>query len=54
LPVDGRRPLASDRAQFEALYETRRTAYLQAHYRLGADRGPAEALADELLEQLEA
>ena len=54
LPVDGRRPLAADRAQFEALYETRRAAYRQAHYRLDADRGPVEALAEELLEQLEA
>ncbi len=54
LPQDGRRPLAADRAQFEALYESRRAAYRQAHFRLDANRGPVEALAEELLEQLEA
>jgi len=54
LPLDGRRPLAADRAHFEALYEPRRAAYRQAHFRLDANRGPVEALAEELLEQLEA
>ena len=53
LPVDGRRPLAADRTQFEALYESRRTAYRQAHVRLDADRAPVDALAEELLEHLD-
>ena len=54
VPQDGRRPLAADRAQFEALYENRCAAYRQAHFRLDADRAPVEALAEQLLEQLEA
>jgi shikimate kinase len=54
VPLDGRRPLAADRSQFEALYESRCVAYRQAHFRLDADRGPVEALAEELLEHLRA
>jgi len=54
VPLDGRRPLAADRAQFESLYEARCAAYRQAHFRLDANRGPVEALAEELLEHLEA
>ena len=54
VPLDGRRPLAGDRAQFEALYETRCAAYRQAHLRLDANHGPVEALAEQLLEHLEA
>jgi shikimate kinase len=54
LPVDGRRPLAADRTQFEALYESRCAAYRQAHVRLEADRAPVDALAEELLEHLDA
>jgi shikimate kinase len=53
LPADGRRPLAADRAQMERLYEARRTAYQQAHLRLDASRAPAEALAEQLLSQLD-
>ncbi len=36
LPADGRRPLASDRAQMELLYARRQLAYAQAHVRLDA------------------
>jgi shikimate kinase len=53
LPADGRRPLATDRAQFERLYEVRRTAYAQAHLRLDAARGSVEALIEELLDRLD-
>jgi len=38
LPRDGSRPLASNRIQLEALYESRRLAYAQAHVRLDASR----------------
>ena len=31
IPADGRRPLASDRAQMERLFAMRRSAYEQAH-----------------------
>src|ERR1700720_3408013 len=34
LPVDGRRPLAADRVEFERLYHQRRAAYQLAHRRL--------------------
>lgn len=53
LPADGRRPLAADRAQMERLYQARRTAYQDAHLRLNASRVPVEALAEQLLSQLE-
>ena len=48
LPPDGRRPLAADRAQLERLYETRRLAYQDAHFRLEAGR----ARVDELVERV--
>ena len=53
LPADGRRPLAADRAQMERLYAARRTAYQQAHLRLDASRASVEALAEQLLSELE-
>ena len=53
MPADGRRPLAADREQMERLYEVRRTAYQDAHVRLDASRVPVEALAEQLLSQLE-
>ena len=53
LPADGRRPLAADRAQMQGLYDARRAAYEQAHWRLDASRKPVEALAEELLSRLE-
>src|SRR5258705_11495422 len=42
VPADGRRPLASDRAQMEQLYARRQTAYGQAHLRVDASRPVAE------------
>jgi shikimate kinase len=53
IPSDGRRPLAADRARFEQLYEARRAAYRQAHIRLDAARVPAEALVEQLVDQLD-
>jgi shikimate kinase len=53
IPSDGRRPLAADRARFEHLYESRRTAYRQAHIRLEADRAPVDALVERLLDTLD-
>lgn len=52
-PADGRRPLAADRAQLERLYEARRTAYQHAHVRIDASRASVEALAEQLLSQLD-
>jgi shikimate kinase len=54
VPTDGRRPLATDRARFERLYEARRAAYQHARLRLDAGRTPVEGLVEQLLDHLEA
>ena len=36
IPLDGRRPLASDRAQMELLFTRRQLAYAEAHVRIDA------------------
>jgi shikimate kinase len=54
VPTDGRRPLAADRARFEQLYEERRTAYRQAHYRLDAERHAVDALVEQVIDYLDA
>jgi len=50
-PSDGRRPLAADRSQFEALYRARQLAYRQAHLRLDA-ASPVEELVERTLDWL--
>ncbi|RPJ67717.1 MAG: shikimate kinase [Acidobacteria bacterium] len=52
VPADGRRPLAADRDQFEALYAVRRLSYLQAHLRLDVSRAPVEELVERILDWL--
>ena len=52
VPADGRRPLAADRPQFEALYAIRRLSYLQAHLRLDVSRAPVEELVERILDWL--
>jgi shikimate kinase len=52
VPADGRRPLAADREQFEALYTVRRLSYQQAHLRLDASRAPVEELVERILDWL--
>ncbi|MCX6551686.1 MAG: shikimate kinase [Acidobacteria bacterium] len=51
VPDDGRRPLAQDRAQFEALFHARRLAYQHAHLRLDAT-SPVEELIERILDWL--
>ena len=51
VPADGRRPLAADRSQFEALYRQRRLAYQLAHLRLDAS-SPVEELVERVLDWL--
>jgi shikimate kinase len=51
VPADGRRPLASNREQFEALYGARRLSYQQAHLRLDAT-APVEELVERILDWL--
>jgi shikimate kinase len=52
VPVDGRRPLASDRTQMEHLYVRRQLAYAQAHVRIDAVR-PVMEVVERLIEWLE-
>jgi shikimate kinase len=51
VPADGRRPLAADRAQFEALYHQRRLTYQLAHLRLDAS-SPMQELVERVLDWL--
>src|SRR5439155_12313947 len=53
MPPDGRRPLASDRLEFERLYYTRRNAYQHAHVRLDAGRATVDEIVEQLVEWLQ-
>ena len=52
LPLDGSRPLAANRQQFEQLYHARGLAYAQAHVRLDGARASIGDLADRVVEWL--
>jgi shikimate kinase len=52
LPSDGRRPLAANRAQMEALFLARREAYQRAHIRVEATGQPVDAVVDVILDRL--
>lgn len=52
VPVDGRRPLASDRNEMEQLYNQRLVAYRQAHVRVDAGRGSVEDLVERIVDWL--
>lgn len=52
VPPDGRRPLAADRATFEALYLRRVQAYRLAHRRLDAADAPVQELVERILDWL--
>ncbi len=52
VPLDGRRPLASDRIEMERLYNQRLTAYGEAHLRLDAGKSSVEELVDQIMEWL--
>ncbi len=49
-PLDGRRPLAANRAELERLYAVRVDAYRLAHVRIAPGAAPVDAVVDELLE----
>jgi shikimate kinase len=54
IPLDGRRPLAANRAQLEQLYAARVEGYRQAHVRVAASaRTPVSALVDHVLDALQ-
>ena len=52
VPLDGRRPLATDRLEMERLYNQRLMAYRQAHLRVDAGRGSVEELVDQIVDWL--
>jgi shikimate kinase len=52
VPVDGRRPLAADRAQMEQLFTRRQLAYAHAHVRVDAS-APVEEIVGRLLEWID-
>jgi len=54
IPQDGRRPLATDRANLERLFHARRTAYEQAHFHIDVGRAAVESLVDQLIDWLKA
>jgi shikimate kinase len=53
IPLDGRRPLAADRAQLERLYAARVESYRQAALRVNASRISTPALCDAILEAVQ-
>jgi shikimate kinase len=52
IPLDGRRPLAANRAELERLYAARADSYRLAHVRVQAGRVPVAVIVDRILETL--
>jgi shikimate kinase len=52
IPLDGRRPLAANREQFEQLYAARQASYTQADVRVACGDAPAAEIADRVLDAL--
>jgi len=52
VPLDGRRPLAADRASLEALFQQRRASYALAHVRIDTSRGSAETIVEHIIDAL--
>ena len=53
IPLDGRRPLAANRAELERLYAARVDSYRLAHVRVAAGRGSVSTIVDRVLEALQ-
>ena len=53
IPLDGRRPLAANRAELERLYKARSDAYRLAHLRVNSSRAPVAAIVDRVLDALQ-
>ena len=53
VPVNGRRPLAADRVEFERLFAARRAAYAEAHHRIDASRTGIAGIVEELADWLD-
>jgi len=54
IPLDGRRPLAADRAALEQLYLARTDAYRHAHIRIDSSRLPVPEVVDHIVESIAA
>ena len=52
IPLDGRRPLAANRADLERLYIARTDTYRLAHLRVNAARSSVTAIAERILDAL--
>lgn len=52
IPLDGRRPLAADRASLERLYAARVDTYRLAHLRVNASRVSPGVVAERILDAL--
>lgn len=52
IPLDGRRPLAADRAALERLFLSRVDTYRLAHIRVTASKMSPSAVADQILDTL--
>jgi shikimate kinase len=52
IPPDGRRPLASNRAEMERLYNLRRACYERAHARFDVARTAVDDVVDQLADWL--
>lgn len=53
IPLDGRRPLAANRAELERLYAVRLESYQLAHVRVPVSSAPVETTVDLVLEALQ-
>jgi shikimate kinase len=54
IPLDGRRPLAANRADLERLFAVRTESYRLAHVRINAARCSVATIVDRILEALDA
>jgi len=52
IPLDGRRPLAANRAELERLFAARVEAYRLAHVRVQSGRTPVQVTVDRILETI--
>ena len=52
IPLDGRRPLAANRADLERLYVARLEAYRLAHVHIAASRASTTAVVDQIVQAL--
>lgn len=54
IPLDGRRPLAADRAALEQLYAARTESYCHAHIRVDSSNLPVADVVDRIVEGIAA